>query len=301
MGQVKVFISYAKEDIKVAEKLYHDLKDARLEPWMDTTKLLGGQRWQAVIRDAIKDSSYFLALLSENSVSKRGFIQKELKFALEELGNIPPDEIYIIPVRLDESEPKHNELKELHWIDIFPSYEEGLKGIYQVLAPVYKFRSEPCKLSEDNAKAMIKKYNFYDRDWNSTGDFKNSFIDNGDGTVTDKTTGLIWEKESSHNMFFTVVWRYLRKLNRKRFAGYSDWRLPTLEELASLLESKKVNGYYINPVFECKNCTSIIDGWYWTADKVYDLAWCVNFDKGHMCWYYLESLISVRAVRTLTG
>ena len=63
----KVFISYAREDIEVARKLYHDLKDAGVVPWMDKVDLLIGQDWKFEIKQAIKDSSYFLALLSSNS------------------------------------------------------------------------------------------------------------------------------------------------------------------------------------------------------------------------------------------
>ncbi|MCP4343977.1 MAG: TIR domain-containing protein [Desulfobacterales bacterium] len=250
----KVFISYAREDIITAKKLYHDLKKVGADPWMDTTDLLGGQRWQATIRDAIKDSSYFLALLSENSVSKKGFIQKELKLALDELSNYPPDEIYIVPVRLDDSEPKHNELKELHRIDIFPSYGDGLKEIYRVIVPVpvCRLRSEPETLSDDDIRAMFAKHNLY------TGNFN----DNGDGTITDSMTCLVWEKAGSDNyMTYDKTQAYIDGLNRNKFAGYDDWRLPTLEELVSLLESKKVKGRYIDSVLDCKGYG------YWTADK----------------------------------
>ena len=134
-NEIKVFVSYAREDYDTAKRLYDDLKkQPGVIPWMDKIDLIVGQKWEKVIKDEIRGCSHFLALLSENSVSKRGFVQKELKTAFDELGRIPPDEIYIIPVRLDYSKPKHDELKELHWIDLFLDYEDGLNNILRAFS-----------------------------------------------------------------------------------------------------------------------------------------------------------------------
>jgi hypothetical protein len=45
---------------------------AGLDPWLDTQSLLGGQNWKIAIKDAIKNSRYFIPLLSSNSVEKVG-------------------------------------------------------------------------------------------------------------------------------------------------------------------------------------------------------------------------------------
>ncbi|MCP4345429.1 MAG: toll/interleukin-1 receptor domain-containing protein [Desulfobacterales bacterium] len=126
-----VFISYAKKDWKLAKKLYDDLKDKGLTLWLDSENLLGGQDWKIEAVKAIKNSSYFLALLSSNS--KEGFVQKELKIALELLDERSQSQIFIIPVRLDSCTPDNEKLKGLYWIDLFPSYENGLKKILSVL------------------------------------------------------------------------------------------------------------------------------------------------------------------------
>ncbi|MCP4106797.1 MAG: toll/interleukin-1 receptor domain-containing protein [Desulfobacteraceae bacterium] len=60
----KVFISYAREDIEIAERLYSNLKDAGLEPWMDKEDLLPGQEWDMTITKAIRESRFFVAVLS---------------------------------------------------------------------------------------------------------------------------------------------------------------------------------------------------------------------------------------------
>ena len=67
---LRVFISYAREDTEAANRLYNDLKMAGLDPWLDTQSLLAGQNWKIAIRDAIKNSRYFIPLLSSNFCRK---------------------------------------------------------------------------------------------------------------------------------------------------------------------------------------------------------------------------------------
>ncbi len=145
---MKVFISYAKEDEDTAKKLYNDLKNAGIKPWMVSEDLLPGQNRKVIIRQAIKDSSYFLALLSPKSISKRGFVQKELKIALDILDKLPQTEIFIIPVRLDDCEPVDERLEDVDPVDLFVSYENGLNQILRVLKSGNE-ESEECSPHQD--------------------------------------------------------------------------------------------------------------------------------------------------------
>lgn len=124
-----VFISYAREDAAIANALYLHLKEAGVEAWLDTQRLLGGQQWAAEVRRAIRGCRYFVALLSAQSVSKRGYVQKELKYALDMLDEFPVSEVFIVPVRLDDCSPRHERLRELQWVDLFPSYSEGFRSV----------------------------------------------------------------------------------------------------------------------------------------------------------------------------
>jgi len=135
---MKVFISYAHEDFNFANKIYNDLKNHGVECWIDKENLLPGQNWKFLIKKAIKESSHFLALISSNSVTKRGYVHKELREALEILDELPESDTFIIPVRIDKSEPSHERLKELQWVDIFISYENGLDKLLKVLKPELK-------------------------------------------------------------------------------------------------------------------------------------------------------------------
>jgi hypothetical protein len=124
-----VFISYAREDRDVARRLYEDLHRAGVSAWLDEVHLRPGQNWKLAIREAMRRSAYFLALLSSRSVSKAGYVQKELREALDQLDLLPPDQVFIIPVRLDACDPLHERLHDLHWADLSESYEEGLRQI----------------------------------------------------------------------------------------------------------------------------------------------------------------------------
>lgn len=128
-----VFISYAREDEQIARTLFTDLLKEGINAWFDQEALLPGQNWKTEIRKAIRECSYFLALLSTRSVNKRGFVQKELKDALDVFEEMCDDQIYIVPIRIEECYPKDEKLHELHWVDIFPKYEYGYKKILAAL------------------------------------------------------------------------------------------------------------------------------------------------------------------------
>jgi hypothetical protein len=144
-------------------------------------------------------------------------------------------------------------------------------------------RTEPKKLTEKDIRRMLARYDFYDDNLNWRGSFMNDFVDNGDGTITDKATGLMWQKSgSSRARTWKRAQKYVEGLNNDLFAGYSDWRLPTIEELASLVEREKVNGVHIDRIFNNKQKTC------WSADynptstirvSGYE-GWIVKFDEG---------------------
>ena len=98
----KVFISYCKEDFEKIKEIYSIIQANNCIPWIDKFDLIPGQDWEMEIHNSIKTSNFFLACLSENSVSKHGYFQKELKKAYEILEEYPDGAIYLIPIRLDE-------------------------------------------------------------------------------------------------------------------------------------------------------------------------------------------------------
>ena len=100
----RVFLAHAREDKERVRALYKEIKARGFNPWLDEEDLIGGQIWEVEIEKAICESGIFVACLSENSVSKHGFVQKEFRLALAEYGKRPSGSIFFIPVKLDECE-----------------------------------------------------------------------------------------------------------------------------------------------------------------------------------------------------
>jgi len=152
----------------------------------------------------------------------------------------------------------------------------------------YPLRSEP--ITTDNPETDFK----LNSNRKPLEYVQNDFTDNGDGTITDRATGLMWQKSGSKNeMRYEYASVYIGKLNREEFSGYRDWRLPTVDELKSLLTSKEQSKrLYINPIFDedQSHC--------WTSDKTVDGSLCgVNFSSGSIHSFGLTAF--VRAVRSL--
>ena len=73
-----------------------------------------------------------------------------------------------------------------------------------------------------------------------------NFIDNGDGTISDTHSNLMWKKDDSYKEYgYGINWfeaqDYCEMLNEKQFAGYDDWRLPSGEEAKSVFSFTQSN------------------------------------------------------------
>lgn len=122
----QVFLAHVKEDEAKAARLYSELAAGGFNPWMDVRKLLPGQNWPRAIEAAIETSDFFVACFSSNSVSKRGGFQAEIRYALDCARQVPLDQIFIVPVRLDACEPPRAVQAEFQWIDLFPDWDRGV-------------------------------------------------------------------------------------------------------------------------------------------------------------------------------
>lgn len=125
----KVFISYAKEDIELASKLYDFLKAMCFEPWLDKKELLPGQDWDYEIRKALRNADFIILLLSKTSVEKRGYVQREYKLALQYCEEKLDSDIYIIPCKIDNCEVPYK-LNKYQWTE-FHHQEDTF---YQILS-----------------------------------------------------------------------------------------------------------------------------------------------------------------------
>ena len=298
----KIFLSYAHEDIGMAKRIYQDLKRYGLDVWFDNESLLPGQDWENEIEKAIETSKYFLVLLSSKGMSERGYVHKEIRLALNVFDRCPEDDIFMIPIRLDDCQPAHRKIKKINWINLFPEteYLNGLKKILQVVSPgTFLLRSKPMELSDKDVHGMIRKHDFFDTSRNllSKGfphEYKAMDI-KGDKVIFDNFSCLMWQQSgSSDKIGFENAKKWVTELNRNRFAGFNDWRLPTLEEAMSLMEPEQKQGsLYIDSLFDIKQ------SWIWTSDPYQGAswAWVVNFSLGKCYDSQFDSNYYVRAVR----
>ncbi|MCK6558707.1 DUF1566 domain-containing protein [bacterium] len=184
-----------------------------------------------------------------------------------------------------------------------PGHEQG-EFLFPTLPPVIpspglRFRSAGATLSDDEVKRMLVANDFFDSSDNPRGkgiihQFR-STTSKGQLLVIDDATGLTWQQGGSDDpMRFSAVQVYLDLLNRQEFAGYSDWRLPTLEEAMSLMAPENgLTGSYLNSVFDKRQ------EWIWTVDKdKLGEAWNVSFTDGTCHRYFTGVPCYVRAVRS---
>lgn len=126
-----VFISYATEDFQYAENLHEFLESNGFQPWMDKKNLLPGQRWDYIIQQELRKADFIVLLLSDISVSKRGYVQKEFNQALIYCEEKLDSDIFIIPILINPCviPPK---LSKFQWIeyssfDLFPKILTSIK------------------------------------------------------------------------------------------------------------------------------------------------------------------------------
>lgn len=97
----RIFVSYAREDQAPAGSLVRFLRAAGFDIWFDKDSLHAGQDWKLVIEQEIARARLLIICLSKTSVDKTGFVQKEMRLALQQAELRPESQVYIIPVSLD--------------------------------------------------------------------------------------------------------------------------------------------------------------------------------------------------------
>jgi hypothetical protein len=131
----QIFLCYAQEDEKIVTIIFDKLIDEGFNVWFDKVNLQPGVNWKLELEKAIRKSRIFIACLSSNSVSKTGYVQREIKEALEKFKEHPEGDVYIIPVLLSQCEVPV-ELSKLHWADL--SSETGFLDLFASLRKVLK-------------------------------------------------------------------------------------------------------------------------------------------------------------------
>jgi formylglycine-generating enzyme required for sulfatase activity len=115
---LKVFLCHASADKLKVRELYRTLKRRGIQPWLDAENLIPGQNWEVEIPKALLSSDAIIVCLSPNSIDKEGYVQKEIKFALDKALEMPEGRIFLIPARLEECDLPFS-LRQYQTVNLF--------------------------------------------------------------------------------------------------------------------------------------------------------------------------------------
>jgi len=164
-----------------------------------------------------------------------------------------------------------------------------------------RLRSKPARLEKKSVGQMIRAkgfhhpYDFSEEGLSSfvPGNFQHDYevmTINGDEVVFDHATRLMWQQSGTFNWLkLQEAEGFIAELNKESYAGVSDWRLPTVEELASLLEAIGENeGLYIDPIFDSRqgSCWSSDTILYRFSSGTSVVGWFVDFRQGYVSYRY---------------
>ncbi len=135
---IQVFLCHASDDKPAVRNLYRQLKGDGIRPWLDELDILPGKKWDLEIRKAVRASQAILICLSNRSVSKSGYVQKEIKIALDIADEKPDDVIFLIPVRLEECAVP-DRLGAFQWVNLYS--DDGYERLLESLRLVSKTMS----------------------------------------------------------------------------------------------------------------------------------------------------------------
>ena len=114
---MNVFISYAREDAEQVRLIYLLLQLAGYRPWMDTEDLLPGRDWKMTIEQEIERADFVILCMSTNSIDKAGYVQAEMRQAIEAAKRMPRNQIFLLPVQLDKCETPWD-LRDINYVPL---------------------------------------------------------------------------------------------------------------------------------------------------------------------------------------
>lgn len=217
---------------------------------------------------------------------------------------------------VQEGNDEHAKTFYQRYLFLIPDDAQALKSLQQLehagkisdsTLKILRLRSDPTTWPGTSIVAMVQQYGFHHpADWSKyelspsiTGSMRHDYKvieSQGVQVVLDHATGLMWQQTGSAKpLSWSVAFDYAANLNRLRYAGFTDWRVPTIEELASLLEPEKMpTNLYLNSLFGKDNL------WCWSADRSVSgsKAWYVSFSSGGIQQLELDNALFVLVVRT---
>jgi len=318
----KIFISHSWDDNEISRRIAQSLKRDGAKIWIDYARISGGESFPEKMNEGLEWCDQ-LVLVWTAAAAKSYYVKLEWQATLTAQKRIIPcvldhtklpvilgSMLYIpfqdfetgyphlaraLNLPIKPATPKIKPVPAEPIVTAIPEPPQSAGNLPQRSS----FRSKPRDLSVADVEAMLAEKNFFDSIWNKnsagiTHQYEPQTIAN-DRVVIDHASGAMWQRGGSDKLMdFKEAHGWINDLNRKGYAGFKDWRLPTLEEAMSLVERVKKNGVYIDPVFDAAQ------RWIWTADSADDAtgAWVGSFSDGFCYRDRFFDSSYVRAVRS---
>ena len=154
----RVFISYVNENFLIVDLLYQALDSRGIQIWLDRNNIAPGLRWKREIRRAIQQGAFFIACFSQEYDERdKTYMNEELTIAIEELRQRPTNQIWFIPVKLNECEIPDRDigggetLRDLQHVNLYEDWDSCIRRILEVIQPV----SSETTTNADTAEQRI--------------------------------------------------------------------------------------------------------------------------------------------------
>ncbi|MGE5642446.1 MAG: TIR domain-containing protein [Byssovorax cruenta] len=150
--KLHVFLCHASQDKPIVREFYQRLgTEGWIDPWLDEEKLLPGQDWDLEIEKAVEAADAVIVCVSNQSVTKEGYVQKEIRKVLDIALEKPEETIFIIPLRLDDCELPRR-LRTWQYVDYFPAGQRS--RAYQRLLQSLRIRFDQLVPGENSIKEV---------------------------------------------------------------------------------------------------------------------------------------------------
>ena len=130
LQSLNVFLCHSSGDKPVVRDLYRKLRADAINPWLDEVNILPGQDWDLEINEAVRESDAVIVCLSRSSITKEGYVQKEIRAVLGVADEKPEGIIFLIPLKLEECVVPEK-LRRYQWAELFT--ESGYEKLLQAL------------------------------------------------------------------------------------------------------------------------------------------------------------------------
>ena len=202
--EVKTFLSYSTRDQQEVRKIYRRLDEEGFNPWMAPDGIRGGQTWADIIPQKIEGSHFFIACLSRNTIHRGDVLQAEHDLALKIKKRIPPKNFSVIPVLLEDLEPR----------DI-PEYFSSQDGPQWISGSI---RKRHAKLIDD-INGQIDEWRKGGKIISAASTLLQIYLDN------EKKLGEIYENEAGGESLYKTLFTVLEKnkMIKTDYSGALDW------------------------------------------------------------------------------